>query len=301
MEPGGLCPQPKRDPSSGLPAPPYDISFDEPGVSSVFKRLYEPYCELQILFERARGEELLKTFEAHQDETRLRGKRGVAAASGEEAAAVAMPATAGDDTLDAALARALPLPLLLRVCNKLLRVPFANERQLLAALRRPSVDAPPDAAFFRIAIRRAEVAGRSAAGRVLCSAAHRCALALLRGDSLVAPHYRLGVGVNHAMATLPYLAGLLHDLWERGGRGALRAQHGGSHSTAGEAEAMELLQSWEASTGADADGLVDYQLGVIYLEVHCGLLVLGDRIFRRDYERRSLEEVSLHELGSFGC
>ena len=362
LEPSGLCPQLKRDTTSGLPAPPYDISFDEPGgvaqhstrsitcahclsppplklfilpllnrhdsrliasfadplpsrspiahartsgISSVFKRLYEPYCELQILFERATGEALFATFEAHQGGTRLRGKRGVAAATSDEAAvpvatalaaAPAASTTPGDDSLDAALARALPLPLLLRVCNKLLRAPFADERQLLAALRRPSADSPPDAIFFRIAIRRAE-----AAGRVLLSPARGCALALLRGDSLVAPPYRLGVGVNHAMATLPYLAGLLQDLWQRGGRAALRAQHGGSHCTAGEAEAMELLESWEHSTGADANALVDYQLGVIYLEVHCGLLVLGDRIFRRDLERRSLEEVSFHELESFGC
>lgn len=44
----GRCPQPRRDAATGLPDAPYEVSFDEPGVSSVFKRLYEPYCELQV-------------------------------------------------------------------------------------------------------------------------------------------------------------------------------------------------------------------------------------------------------------
>jgi hypothetical protein len=44
----GRCPQPRRDAATGLPDPPYEVSFDELGVSSVFKRLYEPYCELQV-------------------------------------------------------------------------------------------------------------------------------------------------------------------------------------------------------------------------------------------------------------
>ena len=38
---------------------PFDPSFDEVGVSTVWKRLFPPYCELQLLFEEKLGAELL--------------------------------------------------------------------------------------------------------------------------------------------------------------------------------------------------------------------------------------------------
>ena len=62
-----------------------------------------------------------------------------------------------------------------------------------------------------------------------------------------------------------------------------------------------MLTSWEQSAGADANALVDYQLGVMYVEVDCSMLVLGERIFQRDPERRELNEVSVAELESLGC
>lgn len=299
----GRCPQPRRDPLSGLPDPPYDVSFDEPGVSSVFKRLYEPYCELQILFERDLGERLAATYEAHKHATGLRGNRGASAASSSN----------GVEAMNAALARALPLPLLLRIANRLFAKPFASEAHLLSALRTPSSDAPPDAVLIRIAIRRATASGRvllpppttsrrAGDGGKPAGRGGSVALALLRGDSLVAPHYRLGVGVNHAMATLPYVDGIVRDLLERGGRAALRGERAGARRPEhAAAAAREMLTSWEQSAGADANALVDYQLGVMYVEVDCSMLVLGERIFQRDPERRELNEVSVAELESLGC
>ena len=140
----GRCPQPRRDPLSGLPDPPYDVSFDEPGVSSVFKRLYEPYCELQILFERDFGERLAATYEAHKHATGLRGNRGASAASSSD----------GVEAMNAALARALPLPLLLRIANRLFAKPFASEAHLSPLCAHPPPTLPPDAVLIRIAIRR---------------------------------------------------------------------------------------------------------------------------------------------------
>ena len=55
----GRCPQPARDDHTGLPVSPHDAAFDEPGVSTVWKRLYEPYCEMQLLFEDELGQQLL--------------------------------------------------------------------------------------------------------------------------------------------------------------------------------------------------------------------------------------------------
>jgi hypothetical protein len=291
----------------------------------------------QILFERSLGEELHATYEANKEAAGLTRRRG-AGAKGEETATGAAYA-AGEATgaaervgpgplraageIHEALALALPLPLLLRITNRLLDVPFASERAMVDALRRHAGNGTPDAALFRIAIRRAEAAGRVLVSPPVPSegvaqsspsgvsededpamrgrhGGSTAAVAVLRGDSLVSPHYRLGVGVNHAMATLPYLAGLIQDLWARGGRKALRAERAGvrrpKHVAA---TARELVQSWEQSAGADADALVDYQLGVLYVEVECSMLVLGERLFRRDLAQRKLQEVGLSELSDF--
>ena len=61
----GDCPAQWRDPASGAVAAPHLPSFDEPGLSLVFKRLFPPYCEVQFLFEEHLGARLLSTFEAH--------------------------------------------------------------------------------------------------------------------------------------------------------------------------------------------------------------------------------------------
>ena len=53
----GRCPSAQRDLTDAhLEVAPYDVSFDEPGVSAVFKRLYAPYCELQGIATPLRAE-----------------------------------------------------------------------------------------------------------------------------------------------------------------------------------------------------------------------------------------------------
>ena len=39
VDASGVCPQPRRDPSSGAEVAPYLVGFDEPGVTFCFKRL----------------------------------------------------------------------------------------------------------------------------------------------------------------------------------------------------------------------------------------------------------------------
>ena len=240
-----------------------------------------------VLFERGLGEELLATFEMHRNATRLTAnRRGGGGAPQDERI---------DDVELAALARALPLPLVLRVCRHVLAAPahLEDERALVGALRRPSAGSPPDVALFRIAIRRAKAAGRALhlSRGASEGATGGGALALLRGDALVAPHYRLGVGVNHAFETLVHLQSLLRQLWGRGGRPALR------DSTV----AAALLSAWSESVGSDAAALAEYQLRVIYLEAACGLLVFGERVFARDRRRRALRELAADELRSLEC
>ena len=290
------CPQPMREePTSaggqqqGYALAPHEISFDEVGVSAVFKRLYEPYCELQILFERPLGETLLTTFEEHSAKSKLAARRrgGSSASSTGGITSGSLPSDAEYD----ALSKALPLALLLRICRRVIASPtFADERELLAALRRPAPNDPPDAALFRIRIAKADGAGRvllPAAGETRAKKA--AGLALLRGDALVSPHYRLGVGVNHAFDTLPHLSNLLQSAWGRGGRAALRN------------DPFKLLEEWEGGSGTDAEALANHQLSVIYLEERCKLLVFGGRAFERDRQSRTLRELGQEELSRLDC
>lgn len=270
--------------------------------SALSQRLFEPYCELQLLFEQELGEVLLRTFEAHRPAAgSARASRGPTAAP-----TAALAAAAGGDedgaALDEAYARALPLTLLHRVCQRLLARPFADERALLRALRRAAPNAPPDAALFRISINRADAAGRLLLARGTC---RRAAVAVLRGDALVSPHYRLGVGVNHAFETLPYVAYLLEALQDKAAEAAETAEGGptgGGGALLEEAGARALLAQWEASSGVDAAHLSDYQLGVMYVEAHCGLLVMGGLVYRRVYSGPSeVEELPLSALDDVDC
>ena len=68
--------------------------------------------------------------------------------------------------------------------------------------------------------------------------------------------------------------------------------------------ASQLAQLWEESTGAAADALVHYQLGIIYMEAHCGLLVMGDRLFYRSKapgSREGLRELAVEALREVDC
>ena len=177
-------------------------------------------------------------------------------------------------------------------------------QRITAPARLKSGGALPDANLFRISIRHASTAGRllqpqpvaHAVGHAVGVKPPRAAIALLRGDALVSAHYRLGVGVNHAMETLSHLGELLQAAWA----------HGGSAGLAGDAAAeiaSELLDRWAQTSGAAASGLADYQLAVIWIEAHCGMLLLGERVYRRRITdgEASLEAVPLHTLDGMDC
>ena len=283
LDADGRCPSPRREAGSdSFALAPHEI--DEPGVSAVFKRLFAPYCELQILFERSLGDRVLADFARHAPASSLTHRPGDELGDGGEGGE-GEGHSIEEEFLS--LSRALPLSLLLRVCQRVLsdRIP-ADERAMVQMLRRGSgPHAPPDATVFRIAIRRAE-----AAGRVLLGRDGHAALAVLRGDALITPHYRLGIGINFAFDTLTHVNALITGAWGRGGRAALT---GGSTSN--------LLEQWERGAGSDAHALSDYQLGVIYVEAVCGLLVFGGRVFERSRGRRELRELGAREISALDC
>ena len=89
---------------------------------------------------------------------------------------------------------------------------------------------------------------------------------------------------------------------EEGARGDSEEQGGGGGAATTTSAlrdvgaATELLRAWEGSVGSAASAMVDYQLGVIYLEAVCGLLVLGGQVFERVATLRQLRGLTPAEL-----
>jgi hypothetical protein len=298
MDAEGRCPQPRRDLGTGAEVPPYAVSFAEPGVSTCFKRLFEPYCEVQLLFENELGEALLTQFERSRPKRPTRAAGPAAdtpdapvALEEEKATASTVGATLEEDETSA---RALPLPLLRRVLNRVLATNYATDADVLRALRRqPAASAaapqPPDAALFKIVIHKADVPGRML--RSSTAAGGASALALLRGDAVVNAHYRLGIGINQAFGTLGTLDGLLRAIWSHGGRSALLDQK----------VAGALLRGWNEPMEAAAADMVQSQLTIMHLEADCGLLVLDWQAYRRQRANGTLTEVPIDELARLDC
>jgi len=280
LDAGRRCPALRRD-ATGVPLPPHEPSFDEPGVSTVFKRFFEPYCELQLLFEETLGAELLAVYETEYPGGAPRWSWGPGGA----------PAAALERDR-----RALPLPLLRRVTATILAAPFASDDALLAALRRPVPHGRADASLFRMAISAASAGGRVLSAPAPYGRLSTYAIALLRGDALASAHYRLGLGVNEAFKALPALADLLRVLGGMGGPDALR----GSLMVA-----KTVFGATEAAVKAGADRMVNRQLFAIYFEAVCGFLVFGgddaQQVYRRRHRDRQLELLPSDALDGLNC
>ena len=164
----------RRD-AAGAPLPPHEPSFDEPGVSTVFKRFFEPYCELRL---SARGDafgaELLAAYETRAPRRGAAlelgpGRRagGGARARPPRAAAAAAPPRDGDDPRFA---------------------PFASDDALATRSAARCRTAAPTRRSSACAISAGE------RGRAACSAPapygrlSTYAIALLRGDALASAH-----------------------------------------------------------------------------------------------------------------
>ena len=255
----GDCPDLRVNPVTGKVIDPFEPGFHVRGVTSVFKRFFHGYCQLQLLFARDLGEKWMHNGPGQS------------------------PAT--------------PWSILLAIANLLLAplspspesVRFRSERDLREAVLRTS-------GVFRIRIYRASraavvlhgtadtastsgiVADVSAAGfvdDVSRLEGRRPAAVLLVGDSAVTAHYRLGIGVNNAFKSLPELAPLLHA--------ALYTSQSTQHSLMQNrwAQFARAVQVKELAASHRIDEMVQFQLAAMYHESHCGLIVFGEELFQR--------------------
>ena len=79
----------------------------------------------------------------------------------------------------------------------------------------------------------------------------------LAGDASVSAHYRLGVGVNNAFASLPEIAALVTGLRQA-------------------RPLAELVAERRVAAEARVRGLVERQLAAIFFEAHCPCVELAN-------------------------
>ena len=201
---------PLRRDAAGVPLPPHEPSFDEPGVSTVFKRFFEPYCELQLLFEETLGAELLAAYEREYPGGAPRWSWGPGGA----------PAAALERDR-----RALPLPRPPR--QRRSRFTFASDALLGAPAARCRTVAPTRRSFAWRSARRVWAAACSRRRRR--TGGCRCTRSRCRGDALASappPRPRRERGVQGASGARRPLLRARRDGWPDAPRPADGRQDG---------------------------------------------------------------------------
>jgi hypothetical protein len=168
---GLRCPKLRIDPMTGKVFSPFAISFYFKGITSVFKRFNEPFCEMQLLF----SNEFAK---AHF--------------SGQLAAGI------DEDWY--------PWEIIVKVCNFLIAFENVDKLEGKTALREKLMFFEKDRQNKRHALYHrmsTKIAGLSS--KIISfedSETEEGQLAILRGDALISAYYRLGIGINAVFKTL---------------------------------------------------------------------------------------------------
>ena len=221
---------------------PYDTWRRVPGVTAAFKRMWWPYCEMQLLFsERAAREIETEGKEGASLERTLRQLFDLLRLRPRDSPSPSPPTSSSSSTASFAT--------------------FSTSHALSSAVEVLLAEHHATVAHFgRIRIDRASAASALLEpGNVLVA---------LRGDALVTAHYRLGIGVNEAFSGLPHVSKLLHD-WP-------------APSSSTDALRAAARGAWDASISARSDTMVRRQLEAIYWEAFCGFIVWEDEPLRRD-------------------
>ena len=222
---------------------PYDTWKGVPGVTAAFKRMWWPYCEMQLLF----SERTARTIAEGREDN-----RALELALRRLFSLLGLEKRIGRSSAYTDYSRSSSSPLISPTTP-----PLPPAAKVLLAEHRAAV-----AYFGRIRIDRASASSAVLPGNVLVA---------LRGDALVTAHYRLGIGVNEAFSGLPHVSKLLNK-WPSPSPFSLP-----SH------KAMKAIRSaWDTSIGARADTMVQRQLEAIYWEAFCGFVVWNDEPLRRD-------------------
>ncbi len=226
----GVCPPYRED------IGPFHPLLVQPmgSVVAVFKRFFSPFCELQILF-------------SHSMEL-----------------SVPRNMKSGKQYADKSW---FPWQHIVAVCNKILvaNISSANQLRSLLQLHNRNEDkctgdlhdcGRRHALLFRSEISRASHIWSKSPGNT-------SGLVLLRGDALVNAHYRLGIGINHAM----------QQLWRQVTATIKQSRFLAARAGQGSVPWQEVGLRLELRARPHIDALVNMQLFTMWYEAYCDAIV----------------------------
>ena len=273
----GRCPLYDRTKTAFDPAV---LDTNDRRITAIFKRLYPPFCECQILFSNT-------TFVDHPLEI--------------DRAYV--------DTND------IPWELVRKNINHLFTIQYDTVNALRLALlpylynhyevSTANVPVPKKhAVLFRMGIRKTDlsafghnIGGSSGSGSG--SGSGGGALVVFRGDALVSAHYRLGIGINQAFESLDMevTAPIKQFMFRRANS---NIQHRKEVNVPQEAILKELAEAARRRSAPRIEWMVQVQLFTMMFESYCDVIVdnsnLNDLVvLRKDFVAKEVHSKPLGE------
>lgn len=129
------------------------------------------------------------------------------------------------------------------------------------------------------------------------------AAVLLQGDAAMTAHYRLGVGVNNAFASMMELRSLLTDLTKL----SSSLNHHGANQPAQATNRRQtfsrLVARRETTAASRVTRVVKRQVAAVFFETQCpGVVVFGTGVYLRKQERSlEFEQLSAEQITTLGC
>ena len=250
--------QPVPQPDGSLACPelaagvdPWSIAFEAPhDATAVFRRWYLPQaCHMQVLLGHSAGQAALAMYTEAAARARSSAS-GSAATVGGQGQVVQLHTSVGGCTAPGPAHahwqwHALPWPTLLRVARHYLADPALHtEAGLWAGL----CGAPGGGVRGRVVPVRITAANHTVS-------THAGSPVFLVGDAAVSAHYRLGIGVNSGVGSMPWLTAALRSL-----RPAV----------------APAVQEWDAAGMQRVQNMSALQSSVVFMEAYCGLVLFWD-------------------------
>eukprot|EP01114_Cavostelium_apophysatum_P024321 TRINITY_DN9480_c0_g1_i1.p1 TRINITY_DN9480_c0_g1~~TRINITY_DN9480_c0_g1_i1.p1 ORF type:complete len:291 (-),score=59.58 TRINITY_DN9480_c0_g1_i1:6-878(-) len=228
------------------------------GITSVFKRFFSEYCQLQILFTRNTGDEIVQKYQAASSNSK--SLRPVFWSDG------AMRTPEKENVAFAPWQQdAIPWAKLKEIVNVILEKEYDTVESLQEDIQRKRTKAEIfDFDIFDVKIYKADTNTKILTPT---NGLSRIAVATLSGDASVTAHYRLGVGINNAFRGLPELGHMIREL----------GRLGPDSLAAGPTKvAQDVVEAKEKAAKERADSMVQFELTTMYLEAYCSFVVFYD-------------------------